>query len=83
MASEFEQSFISKLRRLSPEQQREVLAFVEALERTTAESGSGTGQRSSLEEIDALFKETQSLPQVRALTDDDIAAADDDGCDRH
>lgn len=75
MASEFETNLMSKVLRLPPDRQREVLNFVEALERkTSAQSTPGARKKLNLEEIDALFKETQSLPQVLALTDDDIAA---------
>jgi hypothetical protein len=69
MASEIERSVISKLKRLPPERQREVLDFVEALERKGAASTTG-----SVDEIRALFRETQALPQVQTLTDDDVAA---------
>jgi hypothetical protein len=39
-----------------------------------ASSLAGAEQRMTKEEIWALFKETQSLPGVTALTDEDIAA---------
>lgn len=42
---------------------------VEVLVLTTNEADRGAAQ-----ELEALFKETQSLPQVQALTDEEIAA---------
>jgi len=65
---------MSKVSRLPPDRQREVLDFVEALERRSTAAASGARAKLSIEEIDALFKETQALPQALALTDDDIAA---------
>jgi hypothetical protein len=69
MASEIERSVISKLKRLPPDRQREVLDFVEALERKGTAPTTGR-----VDDIRALFRETQALPQVQTLTDDDVAA---------
>jgi hypothetical protein len=74
MASEFEASLDSRMSRLPPDRQREVVDFVAALERRSAAEAVGGREKMSIEEIDALFKKTQARAQAQAITDEDIAA---------
>lgn len=69
MASEIERSVISKLKRLSPERQREVLDFVEFLERKSGPTSgrpplrgifADLGVHISAEEIDEARREAWS-----------------------
>lgn len=74
MASEFETSLDSRVSRLPPDRQREVVDFVAALERRSAAEASSGRAKLTIEEIDALFKRTQAHALAHGITDEDIAA---------
>lgn len=67
MASEFDQQLLARVHRLAPERQREVLNFIEALERRTGTTpsplprlgglGVGKGECPSEADIDAARRE--------------------------